>query len=134
MPSDLDIGMELPPVVKEPGRRDLVRFAHGANDSAPLHYDQDYARERGFDSVILHGSLKGSYMAQVLTNWAGDRGWVPEMRCEYREPDVPGVRLTARGRVQSVETEPTGTRVSVELWVENAVGRTTTRGHGVVVF
>lgn len=134
MPADLSIGMELPPVVREPTTRDLVRFAHGANDSAPLHYDKDYARERGFDGVILHGSLKGSFMAQVLTNWAGQQGWVSELRCEYRLPDSPGARLIARGRVESIDTRDGRTVVGVTLWVENAAGETTTRGRGVVVF
>lgn len=126
--------MELPPVVQNPGTRDLVRFAHGANDSAPLHYDKDYARQRGFDGVIIHGSLKGSYMAQVLTNFAGARGWVAGLRCEYRSPDVPGAPLTARGVVEAVETSEDETRIHVALWVENAAGLTTTRGSGAVVF
>lgn len=131
---ELEEGMELPPVVRSPGTRDLVRFAHGANDSAPLHYDKDYARQRGFDSVIIHGSLKGSYMAQVLTNWAGTIGWVSRFRCEYRAPDVPGSALTARGIVELVEADRDETRVSVALWLENATGAVTTRGSGVVVF
>lgn len=128
------VGQVLPPVEGTPTTRDLVRFAHAANDSAPLHYDQDYARSRGFQTVIVHGALKASYMAQVLTQWAGERGWVAAFRSEYRAPDLPGRRLTAAGRVTAVDRVDGRLRVQADLWVDNENGETTTRGSGVVVF
>jgi len=130
-------GVELPTVTRTPGTEDLVRFAQGTNDVARLHYDQDYAKSRGFPTVIVHGALKATLMAQVLTNWVGLRGWVSDFRAEYRAPDPVGVTLTAHGIVRDVETAADGstpTRVNVDLWVENQDGITTSTGHGTVTF
>jgi hypothetical protein len=80
----VSVGLELPTVTRTPGTEDLVRFAQGTNDAARLHHDQDYARSRGFPTVIVHGALKATLMSQVLTNWVGLRGWVSDFRAEYR--------------------------------------------------
>jgi acyl dehydratase len=124
-------GVELPTVTRTPGTEDLVRFAQGTNDVARLHYDQDYARSRGFTTVIVHGALKATLMAQVLTNWVGLRGWVSDFRAEYRAPDPVGVTLTAHGIVRDVETAADGstpTRVHVDLWSRTRTGLRLARG------
>jgi acyl dehydratase len=130
----VSVGTELPTVTRTPGTEDLVRFAQGTNDAARLHYDKDYARSRGFPTVIVHGALKAALMAQVLTNWVGLHGWVSDLRAEYRAPDPVGVTLIAHGIVQDVESAVDApTRVRVDLWVENEDGITTSTGIGTVV-
>ena len=130
-------GVELPTVIRTPGTEDLVRFAQGTNDVARLHYELDYARSRAFPTVIVHGALMATLVAQVLTNWAGLRGWVGDFRAEYRAPDPVGVTLNAHGIVRDVETAAdwsTPARVHVDLWVENQDGITTSTGRGTVIF
>jgi acyl dehydratase len=134
--SPVSVGLELPTVTRTPGTEDLVRFAQGTNDAARLHYDQDYARSRGFPTVIVHGALKATLMSQVLTNWVGLRGWVSDFRAEYRAPDPVGVTLIAHGIIRDVETAGDAsapTRVHVDVWVENEDGVTTSTGRGTVV-
>jgi acyl dehydratase len=123
-----EVGSALPPVVRTFGTQDLVRFAHGANDYARLHYDQDYARRRGFPTVIVHGALKATMMSQVVTDWLGARGWVTHFRSEYRAPDAPETLLTAGGLVRSVDQSAEGLTVTFDLWVDNDAGVRTTRG------
>jgi acyl dehydratase len=132
----VSVGLELPTVTRTPGTEDLVRFAQGTNDAARLHYDQDYARSRGFPTVIVHGALKATLMSQVLTNWVGLRGWVSDFRAEYRAPDPVGVTLIAHGIIRDVKTAGDAsapTRVHVDVWVENEDGVTTSTGRGTVV-
>ncbi len=130
-------GTALPAVGRTPGTEDLVRFAQGVGDAARLHYDQDYARSRGFDTVIVHGALKATLMTQVLTNWAGMRGWVSDFRAEYRKPDLVGVALVAHGVIREIDDageQGAPLRVHVDLWVQDAAGSTTSTGRGTVVF
>lgn len=128
-----EVGDSLRPVIRTFTTQDLVRFAHGANDYAKLHYDQDYARQRGFPTVIVHGALKAAMMGQVVTEWLGPRGWVKHFRGEYRAPDLPGTPLTAAGVVRSVERDDTSTTFTIDLWVENEDGKRTTRGTATAV-
>ena len=131
-----DSGFAVSTVTRTPGTDDLVRFAQGTNDAARLHYDRDYARSRGFPTVIVHGALKAALMSQVLTNWVGLRGWVSDFRAEYLAPDTVGVTLTARGVSRDVETADdtsAPTRLYVDVWIENDDGVTTSTGRGTVV-
>ncbi|RDH75068.1 hypothetical protein DVS77_28395 [Mycolicibacterium moriokaense] len=135
-PATLRAGTELPSVTRTPGTEDLVRFAAGTNDAARLHYDQDYARSRGFDTVIVHGALKATLMAQVLTNWVGLHGWVSDFRAEYRTPDPVGETLVAHGAIREVEPSDDGAapaRVHVDLWVVNQSGVRTSTGTATIV-
>jgi acyl dehydratase len=136
MTEPLSAGTVLPTISRTPGTEDLVRFGQGANDVARLHYDQDYARSRGFPTVIVHGALKATLMAQVLTDWVGLRGWVSDFRAEYRAPDPVGATLVAHGVIRDVERPAdadTPVRVHVDLWVENDSGARTCVGTGTVV-
>jgi acyl dehydratase len=126
-------GVLLPPVARTFTTQDLVRFAHGANDYARLHYDQGYARGRGFSTVIVHGALKATLMSQVVTDWLGRQGWVRSFRSEYRAPDLPGVRLSAGGMVRSVDVVEGVRTVFLDLWVDDEAGRRTTRGSATAV-
>lgn len=131
---DGDLGEELPPLVRIPTTETLVRYAAAADDYAPLHFDQDYARTRGYDTVIVHGFLKAGYMDALLASWAGPDAFVKRFRAEYRGPDYPGHPITARGRV--IRSFETGGRdaAEVELWTERADGSISTRGAATVVF
>jgi acyl dehydratase len=131
---DAAVGQELPSIDRRPTTRDLARFTHAANDYAPLHYDRDCARSSGFSTVVVHGARTAAYMSQVLTEWAGDRGWVTDFRSADRAFDVPGDLLTARGRVAAVRRQENALPVHVELWFEDDAGGTTTRGRGEALF
>jgi len=132
MPAETDArvvvaGAALAPVSRTPSPRDLVRFAHAANDYAPLHYDQDYARERGFSRVIVHGFLKATMMSRVVTEWFGETGWLAELRTEYRRPDLVGEELTAHGTIREANEHET----TIDLWVESTSGERTATGFAV---
>ncbi|WP_457146172.1 hypothetical protein [Mycobacterium sp. URHB0021] len=75
-------------------------------------------------------------MSQVLTNRVGLRGWVSELRAEYRAPDPVGVSFIAHGIIRDVETigaASAPTRMHVDVWAENKDGVTTSTGRGTVV-
>jgi acyl dehydratase len=112
----------------------LVEYAAAADDYAPLHYDHNYARTRGYDGVIVHGFLKAGYMGALVEQWAGPGCFVKRFRAEYRGPDYPGRPLTCRGRVLRWYQEAGRRTADVELWTERADGSISTRGSATVLF
>jgi len=36
---------------------ELARYAHASGDLNPLHLDRDFARQAGFDELVVHGML-----------------------------------------------------------------------------
>ncbi|HET7296636.1 MAG TPA: MaoC/PaaZ C-terminal domain-containing protein [Gemmatimonadales bacterium] len=120
-------GDDLPELVKHPTTRQLVQYAGASGDFYEIHYDQEYARSVGLPGVILHGLLKAAYLAQLVTDWAGDAR-LKSFEASYRGMDVPGAPYTCRGRVKEVR----GTEIELELWGEDAAGNRTTLGSAVL--
>ena len=130
---DVEDGMELPPVVKHPTTMQLVRYAGASGDLSRIHYDQEYARNRGFPTVIVHGQLKWGFLAQLLTDWIGYEGRIKKIACQYRRIDVPGDTLTCKGKVVRKYVEDGIHQVECDIWVENGRGEVTTPGSATVI-
>ncbi len=124
----VEVGDELPDLVKHPTTRQLVQYAGAQGDFYEIHYDQDYARGVGLPGVILHGLLKAAFLGQLLTDWLGDRGTLKTFEVSYRGTDVPGRPYRCRGHVTSVN----GADVELEVWGEDPDGNRTTIGSAVV--
>lgn len=127
---DVEVGLQLPTLVKHPTTRQLVQYAGASGDFYEIHYDQDFAQAQDLPGVILHGALKSAFLAQLVTDWMAPGGRLAAFSVRYRDMDVPGDTLTCRGTVVSKD-EAAGT-VRCELTLENARGETTTTGEAVV--
>ena len=125
---NLEVGMELPDLVKNPTTRQLVQYAGAQGDFYEIHYDQDYARSVGLPGVILHGLLKAAFLGQLVTDWLGDRGTLESFEVSYRGTDSPGKPYRCRGRITRID----GDQVELELWGEASDGSRTTLGAATV--
>lgn len=123
-------GTELPSAVHVTSTAQLVKYAGGAYDYSGIHYDQDYARSRGFSGVIVHGFLKAGLLARLASEWAGDDAWVASFTARYVGVDVVGAPIVCRGRVDEVSADAAS--LTLELWTENADGAVTTRARAVL--
>ena len=120
----VEVGQELPELVKHPTTRQLVQYAGAQGDFYEIHYDQDYARSVALPGVILHGLLKAAFLGQLVTDWLDDRGTLVSFEVSYRGVDSPGHPYRCRGRVSEVD----GSDVELEVWGEDEAGRRTTVG------
>lgn len=130
---DIAVGMDVPGLVKRPTTEQLVRYAGAADDYARLHYDEPYARWRGFPRVLVHGLFKAACLGQMLCDWAGPRAWVQKMSTQYRHYDLPDHDLVCKGKVTGVFEREGSHFVEVEIWTENDEGRVTTTGKATVL-
>jgi len=124
----VEVGQELPELIKHPTTRRLVQYAGAQGDFYEIHYDQDYARGVGLPGVILHGLLKAAFLGQLVTDWLGDRGQLKTLEVSYRGIDMPGHPYRCRGRV----TRVVGEEVELEVWGEDESGKRTTLGTATV--
>ena len=120
----VEVGQELPELVKHPTTRQLVQYAGAQGDFYEIHYDQEYARSVGLPGVILHGLLKAGFLGQLVTDWLGDRGRLVSFEVSYRGVDEPGHPYRCRGRVSKVDDAD----VELEVWGEDEAGKRTTVG------
>jgi len=125
----VEVGQELPELLKHPTTRQLVQYAGAQGDFYEIHYDQAYAKTVALPGVILHGLLKAAFLGQLVTDWLGDRGKLVTFEVSYRGVDMPGHPYRCRGRISKVD----GENVEVEVWGEDESGKRTTVGTATVL-
>jgi len=126
---NVEVGQELPELLKHPTTRQLVQYAGAQGDFYEIHYDQAYAKTVALPGVILHGLLKAAFLGQLVTDWLGDRGKLVTFEVSYRGVDMPGHPYRCRGRISNVD----GENVEVEVWGEDESGKRTTVGTATVL-
>ena len=127
---DVQEGMELPTLRKDPTTQQLVMYAGASGDFYQIHYDQQFALGNGLPDVILHGALKNAFLGQLMTDWIGEHGRLARLKVQYRGMDVPGTSIFAKGVVTRKGEDG---QVECDIWLENAEGKKTTPGSAVVV-
>ncbi len=130
---DVEAGSEIPSLEKNPTTRQLVQYAGASGDFYQIHYDKDFAQANNLPGVILHGALKNAFLGQLVTDFAGDLGWVRKLTVQYRGMDQPGAKITGRGKVAKKYADGNDHVVECEIWLENAKGEKTTPGTAVVI-
>ena len=130
---DINVGDEIPKLVKNCTTQQLVMWAAGSGDMYPIHYDKDFAAGNGLPGVIVHGALKNAFLGQMLHDWAGEKGQIKTYGCQYRGMDVPGQDITCRGVITNKAQEGGQNLVELDIWTENPEGNKTTPGKATVI-
>ncbi len=123
------VGDELPPLVKPPvDRSQIARFAGATGDYGPLHVDEPFARNAGFPSVLVPGTLAMGFLGELVTDWLrGAR--LKRFSARFVKIVWPGDVVTVRGRVADRRFEPGGRYAAdIEVWGENQRGELVVRG------
>jgi acyl dehydratase len=129
---DVQEGMEIPTLRKDPTTQQLVKYAGASGDYYQIHYDQTFARGNGLPDVILHGALKNAFLGQFVTDWIGQDGTLKKLSCQYRGMDVPGTPVFVKGSVTKKSSDDGENLVECEVWMENHEGGKTTPGYATV--
>ena len=104
---DVEVGSSIPPLEKDPTTQQLVKYAGASGDFYQIHYDKDFALKNNLPGVILHGALKNAFLGQLMTDFAGELGWLKKLSVQYRGMDQPGSKVTCTTSawpVSSVQT------------------------------
>jgi len=65
-------------------RSQLAFYCAAAGVTDPIHYDSTFARQSGFSDIVVNGSLRVAWMAQVLHELALPCGYLVQLRCAHR--------------------------------------------------
>jgi len=64
-----------------------------------VHWDPFMAAEIGMPAPYDYGSQRGAWATHLMTNWAGDDGWVCDVYAQYRNMNFIGDTVWIRGEV-----------------------------------
>jgi acyl dehydratase len=130
---DVNVGDEIPKLVKNCTTQQLVMWAAGSGDMYPIHYDKDFAAGNGLPGVIVHGALKNAFLGQMLHEWIGEKGEIKRYSCQYRVMDVPGQDIICRGVITNKARDGELNLVELDIWTEKASGEKTSPGKATVL-
>jgi acyl dehydratase len=121
------VGDELKSLDKsEITREQLLDYADASGDRNPIHLDEQFAKEAGFPSVIVHGMLPMAFMGDVvLFNFPENDFWVRKIRAKFRKVTFPGNRLTCGGSVKRINEDGS---LNVLIWAKDETGELKTDG------
>ena len=141
---DIEVSVEVKPLAKIATTAMLVKWAGATGDFYPLHYDEAFARANGVDRPIVHGSLKGAWLAQLMTDWVGEEGVLKRLAFYLIKMDYPrhmktifdpeeGETWWCKGKVTKKYEQDTEHYVDCDIWVENGRGEKTTVGNATAI-
>ena len=105
----------------------------GAQDSpARGHAQETMAREVGMPGGYDVGTQRVSWLGHLMTNWAGDDGFVRRLNVTLRRPNIFGDVSWCRGKVVGKRIEDADHVVELEVWIENQLGEVTADGISIV--
>ncbi len=129
---DVNVGDEIPKLVKNCSSQQLVFWAAGSGDFYQIHYDKDFAQGTGLPGIIVHGALKNAFLGQLVHDWVAPAGFVKKFGCSYRGMDYPNQDIVCRGVVTGKRQENGESLVDLDVWTENPQGQKTSPGTATV--
>jgi acyl dehydratase len=112
---DLGVGVTLPSRQFGPlTRTDFVRYQGASGDFNPIHHDEEFARQAGFDSVFSVGMLQAGLLATYCTDLLGPAN-IRRFKVQFREQVWPGDVLVAAASVSQVYEADEEPRIDLEL-------------------
>jgi acyl dehydratase len=125
------VGDALPAVERAPiTTTQLAQYAGASGDFNRIHYDEPFAKEGGFPSVIAHGMLSMAFFGQLVADWAGGPHTIARLAARFRAVTFPGDRITVAGEV-TARDQAAGT-VELKLTARKPDGTVTLEGSATV--
>ena len=118
--------LERPPITTT----QLVQYAGASGDFNRIHYDEPFAKQGGFPSVIAHGMLSMAFFGQLVADWAGGPEHIARLVARFKAVTFPGDRITVGGEV--VARDEAARTVELKLFAKKSDGTVTLEGAATV--
>ena len=130
--NSVQVGDKLPELVKRPTALHLFRFSAVTWNAHRIHYEPEYARSEGHPDILVQAHLHGSYLSQLVIDWAPARARMTQMGWKNRRRAIPGDTLTSVGTVLSKHEESGRVVVRLEMKEMNQHGELCAEGQATV--
>jgi acyl dehydratase len=130
---DVAEGQEIPVLEKEVTTVNILMYLSTVWLMDRIHFDHPFATQRrGLPNIVAPGNMAGDYYAQLLSDWAGERGELRKLSIQFRSFMTPGDVLACGGKIISKYIKEGKGYVDLELWIKNQNSINCVPGKGVV--
>ncbi|MBI4636742.1 MAG: hypothetical protein HY727_10385 [Candidatus Rokubacteria bacterium] len=110
----------------------MVLQVSGTQDFYPVHHDREFARSGGHPDIFINTAFIRAALARLLTDWAGDEGFVRRLAFQMRRPHLLGDTIRVAGRVARRWLDGERAAVDLDVWIENPRDGIATPGSATV--
>jgi acyl dehydratase len=128
----INAGQEIPPYRVPISLVRMMMYAAATWNPYQLHWDSDFSKKRGFKDANIAGPMFGDYLAEMLSQWAGEPSCLRSLEYSNRDMAFPGDTLICRGKVKEKRREGDTGLADCQVWVENQQGRILVEGSATV--
>ena len=114
----MDAGTSLPRLRRTLDLKRLVMYAGASWDWHALHYDPAYATAARLSAPIADGQMFGAFFAEQVISLLGPTAVVERMSFRFRSIVFAGETVDISGKIDSVQPEDRGTRISASHLLE----------------
>ncbi len=131
---DIEIGQPIETLVRGPlTTAHLMRWSAAVENWHKIHYDAAFAFEHDkLPGLLISGSLKQQFIANLLKDWVGQSGWVWKMKFQFRAMNVVGETLSIWAKATGKRKLDAFGLIDLELGILNENGLESTPGVAVV--
>lgn len=97
------------------------------------HWEEAFTRKIGVPGIYDVAVQRTAWLTTLLTNWAGDAGWVRRVWCEFRKFNVEADTTWITGKVVGKRVKGTVHLIEIEIDSVNQRGESSTPGGGWVI-
>lgn len=118
---DLPVGYELEPVTKKISL-DKARRYEGWPATRSRHCDYDAAHATGLPAPNINGALVAGVLGELFIKFFGENYIGGTLSFNLIRQVQVNDELTARGVIKEKAVEPNGTRLFLDVWLDNQNG------------
>ena len=118
---DVEPGDQIGPLVKQPSVEETRAFAELSRLSGRF-VSADGARQEGADKMLVSSWQSMGYLAQLLTDWMGDQGFLSKFEVFFRRRVEPEDRLECQAVVTDTRTAEGQGVVTLDAFIVNQRG------------
>ena len=118
---DVESGDEIGPLVKQPSVEETRAFAELSRLSGRF-VSEDGALREGADRMLVSSWQSMGYLAQLLTNWMGQDGFLSRFEVFFRRRVEPDDRLECQAVVTDTIAEGERGVVTLDAFIVNQRG------------
>ena len=112
---DVSVGDELPEIVMELDWTTMTLQVSGSQDWNQPHHDPDFAADSGMPGIFYNTGWTTALLGRLLTDWAGNEGWVERLALQMRGMHMNGDTVRAHGTVTAVTLDDDLARIELTL-------------------
>jgi acyl dehydratase len=119
--------------MKRPGYAEVDDTSGVADHPHRGHWEEDFARKIGVPGAYDIAVQRTAWLSSLVTNWAGDDGWLKKIWDEFRFFNVEGDTSWLTGEVTRKWIERNEYMVAIDVTCTNQRGEVSAPGGAVVV-